>query len=132
MSRSTSAQARDELEATGELSQRRGQVLGILLRCGPLTGAEVDAVGKGEPGVRGHLHKRLGELEGVGLVERVGTRVCKQTGRTATVWRVTDKGRQLASEGNVAPLLRPATKGGRRARDEQPRARDPRQLALDW
>ena len=48
-------------------------------------------------------HKRLPEMERQGLVERTGTRICRDSGSMATTWTVTSRGF------DILRLLGPAT-----------------------
>jgi len=87
--RDTSEEAFRAIKSDGLLSKMRQQVYEYLYHCGPATGAEIDRELKMVGGGRGHYHKRLSELERLGVAKRVGTRECKVTGRRAEMWDVT-------------------------------------------
>jgi len=86
----TSKEAFNKIEAGGELSSMRFAAYKIVRYFGPVTGAEVDAISAKTVKRRGHLHKRLSELELLGLVAVVATRTCRVTGHSAEAWDITD------------------------------------------
>lgn len=88
--RKTSRAAYDAIRANGTLSLARWQVYDLLFFRGPMTGSEVDAALMKTGAARGHRHKRLSELERLGLAARVGERPCAVTGNRAEMWDVTD------------------------------------------
>jgi hypothetical protein len=88
--RKTSRAAYDAIRANGTLSLARWQVYDLLFFRGPMTGSEVDAALMKPGAARGHRHKRLSELERLGLAARVGERPCTVTGNRAELWDVTD------------------------------------------
>lgn len=74
----------ESITASGILSARRLETYRGLFEHGPMTARELDSL-LGRTG----LWKRCSELEAVGLVRAVETRLCKVTGQAATVWDVT-------------------------------------------
>jgi hypothetical protein len=87
--RPTSFLALSEIRDRGLLGQMQFQVYRTLAEHGPLTGQELDngSTGRG----RGHLHKRLPELERMGLVEALPARRCRVTGQLAVEWHALDR-----------------------------------------
>lgn len=96
--RETSVEAYEKIKASGLLSKRRWQVYDILFRCGPLTARQI-AEDFGVPGG----WKRCSELQEMGLIREVGTRVDSKTQQTVLVWDVTvaDTPRQLPQRQSV-------------------------------
>jgi len=84
MIRQTSIQAYREIEAKGLLSRVRWLVYAHLYANGPLTGTELNA----QMGGVGY-HKRLSELERLGVVRTVGRKRCSVTGMECETWDVT-------------------------------------------
>lgn len=84
MIRQTSIQAYREIEAKGLLSKVRWLVYAHLYTHGPLTGSELNS----QMGGVGY-HKRLSELERLGVVATVGRRTCSITGMECELWDVT-------------------------------------------
>lgn len=84
----TSREAYEKIKASGQLSRMRMKAYSLLRYYGPLTGQEIDAKGTGTQ--QQSLHKRLSELETLGLAEVVGTRECRVTGHNADEWDITD------------------------------------------
>jgi hypothetical protein len=82
--RQTSIQAYTEIESKGLLSKVRWKVYEHLFNAGPLTGSELnhDLGGSG-------YHKRLSELEQLGVVYLAGKRTCNITGMECETWDVT-------------------------------------------
>jgi hypothetical protein len=79
------------------LSDLKLQAYKALFECGPCTAQELTAE------MRQHgIHKRLPELERLGVVRRIGRRKCSLSGKNADLWDVTDKLPQEASK----PLLK--------------------------
>lgn len=79
-----------QVVAEGLLSRVRLLVWEELARRGPVTGRELDAA-LAQPGeTRTSYHKRLSELQRVGLARVVGTRACRVTGREAEAWEAVD------------------------------------------
>lgn len=78
MVRKTSIAVFRQIEAEGLLSKRRFQAYKVLFDMGPLTAMEVSHAAR-IPG----LWKRCSELKEMGVVEEVGERTCKVTGRLA-------------------------------------------------
>jgi len=88
MTRQTSIAAYNQIKADGTLSKMRWIVYDCLFRHGPLTSREVDnGLGPGED--RPSYHKRLSELERMGVVTTVGRKVCSVTGKECELWDVT-------------------------------------------
>jgi len=86
--KTTSREAYERIKENGQLSKMRMKTYKLLRYYGPLTGQEVDAKGSGTQ--QQSLHKRLSELETLGLAEVVGTRRCRVTGHNADEWDITD------------------------------------------
>ena len=83
--RQTSLEAFQAIKSEGLLSGMRLRVYELLYHRGPLTGREVNSFLEGVS-----YHKRLSELERVGVAGLVGRRKCSITGRLAVEWDVTD------------------------------------------
>ena len=83
--RATSAMAYHEIQRLGLLSKARLKVYDILYHNGPLTGTELDT----KFGSVSH-HKRLAELEELGVVKRLPPITCRVTGQLVEQWDVTD------------------------------------------
>ena len=81
--RGTSKAVYHSIVASGLLGEMQQAVFDCLYRYGPMTGSEID---EKLTGSRGHYHKRLSELKKMDVVEEVGKRTCKVTGRVALVW----------------------------------------------
>lgn len=84
MIRQTSIQAYREIEAKGLLSKVRWLVYSHLYTHGPLTGSELNS----QMGGVGY-HKRLSELERLGVATTVGRKTCSVTGMECELWDVT-------------------------------------------
>lgn len=82
--RQTSIQAYQQIEAHGLLSRVRWVVYSHLFRHGPLTGSELNSQLGGVS-----FHKRLSELERLGVVYTMGKRNCDVTGMECEQWDVT-------------------------------------------
>lgn len=89
--RQTSILAYEAIKSSGKLSDMRWRVYDFLYRNGPLTGRELDAAMASPGETRTSYHKRLGELERMGLACIVTERNCHVTGHLAIEWDVTDK-----------------------------------------
>ena len=89
--RQTSILAYEAIKSSGKLSDMRWRVYDFLYRNGPLTGRELDAKMASPNETRTSYHKRLTELERMGLVCIVTERNCHVTGHLAIEWDVTDK-----------------------------------------
>ena len=89
--RQTSILAYEAIKASGKLSDMRWRVYDFLYKNGPLTGRELDAKMASPNETRTSYHKRLTELERMGLVCIVTERNCHVTGHMAIEWDVTDK-----------------------------------------
>lgn len=88
--RRTSSQAHESVLGDGTIGKLQKAVYDHVYKNGPLTANELN-VALAKPGekVPGY-HKRLSELERIGVVTRTGARDCKVTGREAVTWDVTD------------------------------------------
>jgi hypothetical protein len=95
----TSRKAALELIATGALSERRAQVLALLRLYPSSTHGELAALMYRAWPELGILccaespHKRLAELEELGLAFTMGERRCRETGKEARVWYPVQEGR---------------------------------------
>lgn len=98
--RQTSIAVFHEIQESGALSRMRWLTYECLYAHGPLTGSEVDERLKGLTGGRDNYHKRLSELERLGVAIRGQTRPCRITGRECEEWDVTD---QLPKPVTVVP-----------------------------
>jgi hypothetical protein len=79
-------QIRDE----GLVGQMQLTVLELLVEHGPLTGREVDQLLAAPGATRTSFHKRLPELERLGLVRVLPARQCAISGRLAVAWQAVD------------------------------------------
>lgn len=85
MIRETSREAWEWINASGLLGKRQLAVYNWLYRNGPATAREVEVgLGDGDG-----PHKRLPELRRRAVVQELGKRACKETGRNAILWDVT-------------------------------------------
>jgi len=82
--RQTSIQAYQQIEANGLLSRVRWLVYAHLFHHGPLTGSELNSQMSGVS-----YHKRLSELERLGVVQTCGRRRCTITDMECEQWDVT-------------------------------------------
>ncbi len=89
--RTTSFEAYREIRDRGLLSPMRWRVYACLYGYGPFTSAELDEHMRNPKELRPGYHKRLSELRGMEVVQEVGERECRVTGRNAIVWDVTDR-----------------------------------------
>lgn len=89
--RQTSILAYEAVKASGKLSDMRWRVYDFLYKYGPLTGRELDAKMASPNETRTSYHKRLSELERMGLAYIVAERICFVSGHQAIVWDVTSK-----------------------------------------
>jgi hypothetical protein len=87
--RQTSILAYEAVKASGKLSDMRWRVYDFLYKYGPLTGRELDAKMASPNETRTSYHKRLSELERMGLAYIVAERICSITGHQAIEWDVT-------------------------------------------
>jgi hypothetical protein len=95
--RSTSAKALTAIETGGLLSRLRLKVYKALFASGPMTAGELNRACLEDGQVTPGYHKRLSELERLGLARRVGVRACKVTGLECDEWDVTDSLPQKAA-----------------------------------
>lgn len=86
MTQPTSALTYYNILLSGELGDRQRTVLKLLIDSGPLTGSEVNEALNSHSG-----HKRLSELEKMGVIRAGPSRVCKVTQREAIQWEVTGR-----------------------------------------
>jgi hypothetical protein len=86
MTQPTSAQTYYDILQSGELGDRQRTVLKLLMDKGPLTGSEINEALDSHSG-----HKRLSELEKMGVIRAGPSRVCKVTQREAIEWEVTGR-----------------------------------------
>lgn len=90
--RQTSLEAYRQIQSEGLLSRVRFDVYSILFREGPLTMADIHKrLSSGRSVSGGTYTSRLSELERIGVIREVKRVKCPITGRTATLWDVTDK-----------------------------------------
>ena len=83
--RRTSKQSYQRIVEGGLLSTQRMKVYVCLWEAGePMTGTEINTTLRGKS-----YHKRLSELQRLGVIEEVGTRYCRVTGHECVVWDVT-------------------------------------------
>lgn len=89
--RSTSAKAYQQILDNGLLSKQRLQVYKFLYEHGPLTQVETEQRLKHSAQTAPSHHKRFSELERLGVLKRIRTRICTVTGMEAWEWDVTDE-----------------------------------------
>ena len=89
--RSTSIKAFREIRDSGMLSRRRWQVYRTLYRCGPATASEIYFKANMGKQLQASVQSRLSELVRMECVAEVGRRACTHTGKTCTVYDVTDR-----------------------------------------
>jgi hypothetical protein len=82
----TSVAAWRELVASGGITRRRFEALEMLAIAGPMTGSELDRA-LNNPSA----HKRLVELQDLGVVEITRERECSVTGRVCAEWCALDR-----------------------------------------
>jgi hypothetical protein len=90
MNRATSNRAYREIKRSGLLSRMRWRVYRTVFHHGPLTAHELDNHLASPEETKTSYHKRLSELQRVGVCRVVGERPCSITGRNALLWDVTD------------------------------------------
>jgi len=91
MVRLISRQAYKEALDSGLISGMKEKVYKELYRHPNSTGSELYACfSYSSSSTSSNLTTRLGELRDMGVAEEVGSRKCKVTGQTATVWRLTN------------------------------------------
>jgi hypothetical protein len=90
LARSTSIEAYKKIQAEGLLSKLRFQVYDVLFNRGPLTQGETwkEHFGSSQ---RHTICPRFAELESLGVVQCVGERPCRVTGRVTRLYDVTDQ-----------------------------------------
>lgn len=89
--RHTSIDAYNHIKDCGLLSRTRWLVYETLFQKGPCTARELDKWLATPGDTKTSYHKRLSELERMGVVQTVGERPCSMTGVNATLWDVTDR-----------------------------------------
>ena len=89
MIRQTSIQAYKEIVESGRHSQMQQAVYHTLYHYGPLTRTALDDMLKSVGTVNPSFHKRLSELEKMGVVWRPGKVKCPKTGKRVYLWDVT-------------------------------------------
>jgi len=88
----TSYAAGEKFHQSGRMDTQRQRVLQTLRQHGPATGAELGVIMADD---RYAAHRRLAELERMGLVERAGFRKCNITRQKCQVWRAIQIERDL-------------------------------------
>ena len=93
MRRQNSRAALEYIERTGILGERRTQTYQCGWHHGPITTREIfERVRVVHPQIPHHsFTSRPSELADMGLFVAVGDKPCQHTGRTVTLWDVTDK-----------------------------------------
>lgn len=86
MTQPTSAQTYYDILQSGELGDRQRTVLKLLIEKGPMTGSEINEKLASHSG-----HKRLSELEKMGVIRAGPSRLCSVTKREAIAWEVTGR-----------------------------------------
>jgi hypothetical protein len=87
--RETSAAAYKALVEDGALGRMQRRVYAVLYDAGPMTANEINRACLQEGEVAPSYHKRLSELERLGVVRRVGIRKCNVSGNDCDAWDVT-------------------------------------------
>lgn len=89
--RTTSIKAYNHIRDEGLLGAKQQKVYACLFWTGPLTGRELNKELSLFDQSSAGYHKRLSELETMGVVREVGKRECNITGREVILWDVTDR-----------------------------------------
>ena len=89
--RQTSIDAYNTIKANGLLGKRQFQVYCYVYKNGPCTARQVFQGLAGPTDHTGSYNTRLSELRKKGVVQEIGTTVCKQTKNEVILWDVTDK-----------------------------------------
>lgn len=100
MKRMTSLLSWESLKQSKTLSAKQWTVYDVLFRKGPLTARELNALIA--PGhTSAGYHKRLSELQRMGLVREAGVQRCRYSRRQVIVWDVTtsEQAQQLPKRG---------------------------------
>ena len=84
--------AAEKLYRSGRMGTQRQRVFATLRKSGPATGAELGLIMSDD---RYAAHRRLAELERMGLAERAGFRKCKVTKQKCQVWKAVKKEQTL-------------------------------------
>lgn len=92
MRRNNSREALAYIEKTGILGERRTQAYQCAWHHGPISTREIwERVKRVHPEIPQHsFTSRPSELEEMGIFVSVGDKCCQHTGRTVTLWDVTD------------------------------------------
>lgn len=91
MARKTSIVAYNTIKNNGVLKSMRLKVYEMLYAHGPLTGRELDQMMARAGETRTSYHKRLSELQAMGVVETTSVRACRVSQQMAVQWDVTDQ-----------------------------------------
>lgn len=84
MVKETSKQAFQQILESGALGDSQKKVFQAIFELGDATGRELNDALKSQS-----AHKRLSELEDMGLIRGIRARVCKVTGNDSTAWEIT-------------------------------------------
>lgn len=96
--RGTSVSSFEQIKDSGLLSKARLLAFEAIVRNGPVTGSELNAILRSKSG-----HKRLSELQRLGLVEESGRKICSKTGHEVIAWKVKDEPTILAEQLKKVP-----------------------------
>ena len=93
MTRLTSIGTYNDIKANGLLSKRRWEVYDVLYNMGPMTANEMVRYFQGVYPDRNSSgwNGRFSELERLGVVTNIGTRIDEISGHECILWDVTDK-----------------------------------------
>ena len=89
MTRATSIDTYNKIKKEGLLSRLRFDVYACLYLNGPMTQGECWRAMNGTP--RPSVTPRFAELDERGVIECIGERECRVTGRMALLWSTTDR-----------------------------------------
>jgi DNA-binding Lrp family transcriptional regulator len=84
MTKETSKQAFQQILESGALGDSQKRVFQAIFELGDATGRELNDKLQSQS-----AHKRLSELEDMGLIRGIRARVCKVTGNDSTAWEIT-------------------------------------------
>lgn len=82
--RKTSIKSFYELKESGELTKMQRRVFDYVKCSGPVTGRDISKMVDGG-------HKRMSELEDLGLISRQGTTKDRATGKIVALWAITNQ-----------------------------------------
>lgn len=105
MTRKTSHESWQAVQDSGLVTRMRLKVYNWIYENGPATRSELDAALRGPGEVNPSYHKRLSELERMGIVETAPERACGVTGRNCVTRQTTD----LASPRPLPPARQTKT-----------------------